>query len=179
MFICNIAHYFSKNRNIILLQFIYCLTSNFTHMTLIKTNVEKTPLFRSLISDLFDVDRFLGNDLISKAVFSEIPAANIKEDENKYEIELAVPGLSKEAFKINIENNIIEISSEQKDENTVEKKNFTRKEFSYNSFTRSFRLPESVNTDSINADYKNGLLTLTLPKKEEAKNKGKKEIKLS
>lgn len=148
-------------------------------MTLIKTNVQKTPSFRSLLTDLFDIDRFMENDFISKAIFSEIPAANIREEEDKYEIELAAPGLSKESFRINVDNNILEISSEQKDEKTTEKKNFTRKEFNYSSFTRSFVLPESVNPDAIQADYKEGLLMLTLPKKEEAKMKNKREIKLS
>jgi HSP20 family protein len=148
-------------------------------MTLIKTNIQKTPSFRSLLTDLFDIDRFTENDFISKAIFSEIPAANIKEEEDKYEIELAAPGLSKESFKINVDNNILEISSEHKEEKTVEKKNFTRKEFNYNSFTRSFILPESVNNEGIVADYKEGLLKLTLPKKETAKTKIKQEIKIS
>lgn len=145
----------------------------------IKTNVQKTPSFRTLLTDIFDVDRILNNDFISKAVFSEIPAANINEEGNKYVIELAAPGLSKEAFKIHLENNILEISSEKKEESTTDKKNYTRREYNYSSFSRSFVLPESVNTDAINADYKEGLLIITLPKREEAQSKGKKEIKLS
>jgi HSP20 family protein len=148
-------------------------------MTLLKTNIQRTPSFRSLLTDLFDVDRFMDNDFISKAVFSEVPAANIKEEADKFELDLAVPGLSKEAFKINVENNVLEISCEQKDEKVVEKKNFTRKEFNYNSFSRSFILPESVNAEAIKADYKEGLLKLVLPKKEETRTNGKKEIKLS
>jgi HSP20 family protein len=148
-------------------------------MTLIKTNIQRTPSFRSILTDLFDMDRLVDNDFISKAVFSEVPAANIKEEADKYELDLAVPGLAKEDFKINVENNVLEIACEHKDERTIERKNFTRKEFNYNSFSRSFILPESVNADAIQADYKEGLLKLTLPKKEETKTNGKKEIKLS
>jgi HSP20 family protein len=147
-------------------------------MTLIKSNLE-TPSVRSVFSDLFDTERFFENDFLPKRFLAKVPAANVKEDDQKFEIELAAPGFSKDEIKINLEHNVLEISAEQKHEKKEEKKNYTRKEFNYNSFSRSFQLPEGINTDSINADYKEGILKLILPKKEVAKASNKKEIKLT
>jgi len=98
-----------------------------------------------------------------------IPAANIKENEKSFDIEIAVPGMKKEDFKINLENNVLTISSEKEEEKNEEKKNYTRKEFVYGSFSRSFTLPKIVETEQINAVYENGILNIQLPKKEEAK----------
>ena len=98
-----------------------------------------------------------------------VPAANIKENEKTFDIEIAVPGMKKEDFKINLENNVLTISSEKEEQKNEETKNYTRKEFVYGSFSRSFTLPKIVETEQIKAVYENGILNIQLPKKEEAK----------
>ena len=98
-----------------------------------------------------------------------LPAVNITENKDHYNLSLAVPGLKKNDFKIDVEGNILTISSE-KEENKEEKDaQFTRREYSYSSFNRSFTLPDEVNKEKIDAAYEDGVLKLTLPKKEEAK----------
>lgn len=112
----------------------------------------------------------LFNELFNNSpsqVFS--PSANIKESETAYAIELAIPGFQKDNFKIEVRDRILEVSSVSESEN--EKDNYLRKEFSYSSFSRTFRLPRTVDADQISASYENGVLTLDLPKKEEAKAK--------
>jgi HSP20 family protein len=98
-----------------------------------------------------------------------VPAVNITDTPEAYNLSLAVPGLTKSDFKIDVEGNMLTISSE-KEENKEEKESrYTRKEYSYSSFSRSFSLPEEVNSEKIDAVYENGVLKVTLPKKEEAK----------
>lgn len=95
------------------------------------------------------------------------PSTNVMEDKDAYRIEMAIPGFSKEDVKISIEKNLLTISSEK----TEEKKdvNYTRREFARYEFRRSFRLPETIDQEQIQAEFRNGILTLTLPKKEEVK----------
>ena len=107
----------------------------------------------------------------------DVPAVNIIEENDKFVLEMAAPGMNKKDFHINLEENVLTISSEKKEEKEETKDNYTRREFYYNTFTRSFTLPENVDIENIKADYKNGILTLTLPKKEEAK--VTREIKIS
>ena len=92
---------------------------------------------------------------------------------------MAAPGLERKDFKVEVENGILFIRSEKKEEKKEETKNFTRREFSYNSFSRSFTLPENCITDNIMAHYENGILFITLPKKEMTFTKPVKEIKVS
>ena len=99
------------------------------------------------------------------------PSANIKESEEAFEIELALPGFKKEDFKIEVQDKSLTVSSESKKENEDSNENYIRKEFSFNSFSRSFRLPRTVDSEQIVAEFENGILTLTLPKREEAKAK--------
>ena len=106
-----------------------------------------------------------------------IPAVNIKEEEKSFVLELAAPGMKKEDFKINVEKNILTISAEVKTENEEKTDNYTRKEFGYNSFSRSFKISENILADNISAKYKDGILMLSLPKNEEAKLS--KEIKVA
>jgi len=106
------------------------------------------------------------------------PAANIIDNEKDFTIELAVPGMKKDQFKINLEDDILTISVERKEEDAKEEKNYTRREFQYDEFCRSFSMPEIVDQDNIKADYANGVLSVVLPKTEEVKVKGK-EIKIS
>ena len=150
-------------------------------MSLIRKTNGDIPVLRSGLSDLFDIDRFFETDLPFGSQFSKVPATNIRENDNEYTVELAAPGLEKNDFKINIENNMLNIEVQKEQETTKEEEGFTRREYNFNSFCRSFTLPEgTVNAEDIKAKYENGVLKLTLPKKEEAKKKRvKKEIKVS
>jgi HSP20 family protein len=97
------------------------------------------------------------------------PLANILESEIAFEIQLALPGFNKDNFKIEVQDKSLTVFSEMPKEETSS--NYIRKEFSFNPFSRSFRLPRTVDSEQISAEYENGILTLTLPKKEEAKSK--------
>lgn len=108
-----------------------------------------------------------------------MPAVNITEGKEDYKIEVAAPGLSKGDFKINLENKVLTISSEKEVKNESKDENVLRREFSYTSFSRSFTLPESVNGDKIKATHNDGILSIVIPKKEEAMVKPAKEIKIS
>ena len=131
-------------------------------------------MFPSIFNDFFDRDLF---DLTNTSVMnSTLPAVNIKESKDDYLVEVAVPGMNKEDFKIELENNFLVISSEKEDKKEEEGKEFTRREFSYQSFKRSFSLPKTIDEGKIKANYKDGVLKITLPKKEEAKEKPKKLI---
>jgi len=131
-----------------------------------------------VLSDVFQ--NFFDNDSVD--FFNrkgQDPAANILEHPDSFELDLAAPGLKKDDFKIHLENNVLTISSEVKDEKEEEEKNYTRKEFHYSSFSRSFTLPRSVDLEKIMADYENGILKVMLPKKDDARVDIKKEIKIS
>lgn len=135
----------------------------------------------SLLSGFFDDDSFFNSGFpgIRNGWSDKIPAANVKENENEFIIDLAAPGMKKSDFNIDIENGTLCISSEKKEESEEKADDYTRKEFSYSSFSRSFSLPDSVNEDKIKARYEDGILILSLPKKEEAKKLStKKEIKV-
>jgi HSP20 family protein len=106
------------------------------------------------------------------------PAANIIDNEKDFTIELAVPGMKKDEFNIKLDNDVLTISVERKEEEVNEERNFTRREFRYDSFSRSFSMPDIVDQDKIKADYKNGVLSVKLPKSEDVKVKGR-EIKIS
>jgi HSP20 family protein len=109
-----------------------------------------------------------------------LPAVNVKETEDAFEIEVAAPGMKKNDFKVSLENNLLTISSEKQEERKEEEKGrFTRREFSYQSFQRSFTVPESVvDGDKINAKYCDGILCISLPKREEVKPKPAREISI-
>jgi len=149
---------------------------------LVKRGQNGNSLFPSLRNDfltnrffdgLFDFD----SDLFNTG--SSIPPANISETKGSFLVDLSVPGMTKEDFKVDVENNILTISSEKKEEKTDNDKNFKRREFSYSSFSRSFTLPENVDENNISAKYNNGVLHLTIPKKEISISKPKKQISVS
>ncbi len=98
-----------------------------------------------------------------------VPAVNIVENKNDYTVSLAVPGMKKDDFNIDVEGNMLTISCENEENKEEKGEKFTRKEYNYSSFSRSFTLPEEVNRENIEAVYDNGLLKLVLPKKEEVK----------
>lgn len=147
-------------------------------MTLVKTN-KNGNMFPSLLSNFFDNDKFLTNGWFEREFNQSLPALNVKEATNEFAIELAAPGYKKSDFKITSEEGVLTISAEKQEEKNEEKKRFTRKEFSYESFTRSLQLPENSLPDKIDAKYEDGLLKLTLPKKEVTVAKEKKEIKVA
>lgn len=118
----------------------------------------------SVFSNMFE--DFYRNDFSNASV----PAVNIKEAETSFNLELAAPGYEKNDFKISLDNNLLTISSEKTSETEdKDSEEFTRKEFSKVSFSRSFTLPKSINLDKISADYNNGILSVVLPKHEDQK----------
>ena len=110
---------------------------------------------------------------------SSMPAVNIREDEKKFTLDLAVPGIDKKDLKIDINEDVLTVSSETKNEMEENRDGYKRKEFSYSSFCRSFQIPENVNREKIEANYKDGILSISLPKFEEEKNKISRQVKIS
>ncbi len=139
----------------------------------------------SMISDFFNSERFPGPSLIDfNRSFGEdlssflLPDANIAEEEKAFRIELAAPGLERKDFKVNLEGDTLTISCEKEEEKKEERKNYMRREFSYNAFNRSFILPENTLPEKIEAKYENGILNIVIPKKEITISKAAKEIKV-
>jgi len=108
-----------------------------------------------------------------------LPQVNIKETPDAFVVDMAVPGLKKSDFHIDIDNQLLSISTEIKEETESQDDQYTRREFGYSSFKRTFTLPESVNDEKINATYKEGILSVHLPKKDEAKQKPARSITIS
>ncbi|MGZ3864034.1 MAG: Hsp20/alpha crystallin family protein [Bacteroidia bacterium] len=125
------------------------------------------------------LENFFGEDLLSKEFASFVPAVNISHEPNQFSLELSAPGFDKNDFKLELNENTLTISGTHKAESEVKEKSFSRKEFNYGSFQRSFTLPEEINTEAIDAKYENGILKVTLPKKAEEKKENKFEIKVS
>jgi len=117
-----------------------------------------------------DVFNAIANDsFINDRLLTKVPAVNIAETENEFHIELAAPGLKKEDFKISLDKDVLSVSVENKTETTDETKKYSKREYSYKSFVRSFTLPDSVDHAKIEAEYTDGILKLNIAKKEEAK----------
>jgi len=146
-------------------------------MTLVKrTNDNMFPAFNSIFDDIFKT-AYDNNLSKSRAT---VPSVNIKENDDAFTIDVAAPGMKKNDFNIEIDDDILTISAEAKNENEKKDENYSCKEFSYNSFNRSFTLPEfKIDTEKIKAKYNDGILNLTIPKKEEAKPKPARSIKIS
>lgn len=127
-------------------------------------------LFPGFFSDFFKPwnEWFDGENIFGGRIMN-VPAVNIVENKDDYSVTLAAPGMKKEDFKIEVDGNMLTISSEKEESSEEKETKYTRKEYSYSSFSRSFTLPNEVNKDQITAGYKDGVLTLSLPKKEEAK----------
>ncbi len=132
-------------------------------MTLVKFKKPRLPWYDSMFTDLLGSDRLLTDDFLMENKW--IPAMNVKETEDLFEIEMAAPGFTKKDFEISIENGFLKISAENSEEMNKEEGDFTRREFNYNSFLRSFTLPENVNEEEmIDATYNRGILKLVLNK---------------
>ena len=140
--------------------------------------VKRTDRLPFIFDDIFNADWFGGISKDHKIGFNT-PAVNVKENDNDFVIQLAAPGLVKEDFNIELDKDILTISSESNNNSSEEKDNYTRKEFSYSTFKRSFTLPDTVNSVDILASYDSGILSVKLPKKEEAKVQPKRSIEIS
>jgi HSP20 family protein len=137
-------------------------------MSLVKFNSDrKNNALLPGFNDIFE--SFFNDSFISDRMVSRVPAVNISETADEYHIELAAPGLKKEDFKIRMDDNVLSISVEQHKENQVNEKKYNKREYSYSSFVRSFTLPEGADDGRIEAAYADGVLKISLPKKEEAK----------
>lgn len=138
-------------------------------MTLVKFNSDKRnngslmPVFNDVFDPIFNETFF--NDRLT----SRVPAANISETEDHFHVELAAPGLKKKDIKLNLDRNVLSISAEQRTENGDQQKNYSKREFSYASWVRSFTLPESADAENIEAAYTDGVLKVDIAKREEAK----------
>jgi len=143
-------------------------------MTLLRRAHSGYPTFSNFFEDIFDSV----NTDVSHKNNATLPSVNIAENNDGFKIEFAAPGLSKEEFKINLDNNVLTIGSEKKEEKEETKENFTRREFNYSSFQRSFTLPDSANGEKIKAEYQNGILNIEIPKREEAKVKPVRDIEI-
>jgi HSP20 family protein len=125
-------------------------------------------LYPSLLNEFFNP----WNDILPSTSrwgnMMNAPAVNIKENDNMFTISVAAPGLVKNDFSIKVENNTLSVSCEKETQKDESKDEFTRQEYNYSSFCRTFALPEDVNANNIEASYENGILKLVLPKKEEA-----------
>ena len=108
-----------------------------------------------------------------------LPAVNIRETDDEFKLEVAAPGMSKKDFNVSVDNGVLTVSAEKEMKNENKENGYSRREFSYQSFQRSFTLPESADDGKINAKYADGILHLTLPKKPEAKPQPAKTIKVS
>jgi HSP20 family protein len=136
-------------------------------------NENDLPVFSNFFDNFLtrDMDEFFGNTFQHK-----VPAVNIRETRDDFRIDLAAPGLARENFKINLDHNMITIEAGKQDEKTENGERYTRKEFNYSSFQRTFTLPDSVEADKIDAKYQDGIMHVIIPKKEEVKSRLKREI---
>jgi HSP20 family protein len=147
-----------------------------------KTRNGLTSLFLDLLNpssifgrDMFDFD----TNLLSSRLGITVPTANIKETPKEYELELAAPGLERKDFSIEINNNSLTVSAEKEQESKDEQNGYSKREYSFNSFSRTFSLPEHIKEDKIEAKYENGVLKISIPKEKETKLKPVHKISVS
>lgn len=149
-------------------------------MSLIKRNGNSVPSIPALFDDFFSRELFNWGNTNFSSTNTTVPAINIREKEDHFEVEVAAPGMEKKDFNITLEGNVLMISSAKQHTDEKKEENYTRREFSYQSFQRSLELPKGiVDGEKIKANYENGLLHLAIPKKEEAKRKAPKKIEIA
>lgn len=134
---------------------------------------KKSEMLPSFVDDFFTPWKTMFEGMDKK--FS-MPAVNVAETKDDYNLSLAAPGLKKDDFKIDMDGNMLTISAEKEEEKEEKEKNYSRREYNYSSFKRTFTIPEDVNVDKIDATYTDGVLKVLLPKKEEAKSHALKTI---
>ena len=149
-------------------------------MSLIKRN-ELFPTMNSFFDDLFTRELWNWGLSNHSATNTTIPAVNIRETKDNFEVEMAAPGMTKNDFKVELDGNLLTIRSErQSEQKSNEESRYTKQEFSYQSFVRSFQLSKDVvDADKIEARYENGVLQLLIPKKEEAKQRPPRNIEIN
>jgi HSP20 family protein len=151
---------------------------------IMKTLVKTSSLFPTVESKLINnfFDDFITKDLFDwtdrnfAALGSNLPSVNLKETDSKIEVEMAAPGMKREDFKVEIDNDILMISSEKEEEKEEKKENYIRREFNYQAFNRTFSLPDTIDENKIEANYKDGILHVVVAKKEGAKKRALKTI---
>jgi HSP20 family protein len=150
-------------------------------MNLIKRNEGRVPAFQRLFfDDVFGRDLFNWENNNFSATSTTLPSVNIKETDQNYEVEVAAPGMSRDDFRVTLEDGKLLISSFKQEQVNRQEENYTRREFSYQSFQRSFMLPKNVvDEDKIRARYENGILLLSIPKLEQSKQKAPRMIEIS
>jgi HSP20 family protein len=149
-------------------------------MTLVKRNGNLLSPLPTLFDDFFNRDLFNWNNSHFSNTNTTIPAVNIRETGESYEVEVAAPGMTKEDFKLELDGNVLTIRSEKTNRTEQKDEKYFQREFSYESFQRSFTLQkEVVDVEKIRAKYENGLLHLSIPKKEEVKQKPPRQIQIS
>ncbi len=138
------------------------------------------PEIPSLFNEFFNGELLENRNFDNLGSDSTLPSVNIRDTENSFEIEVAAPGMTKKDFIVELNNNVLTISTEKENSKEDKNENYTRREFSYHSFLRSFSLPENkVDGSEISAKYKNGILLVSLPKMEEAKLKPVRMIEIA
>lgn len=153
-------------------------------MSLITFKQRRRPWENIVPSDFFNSESIIGNRLWNRNFFNEDfwngksqePALNIKETDKAYEVELAAPGFSKKDFEVTIDDGYLNITAEKSESTKEEDENYTRKEFSYNSFEKRLQLPDTIMDKNVKATYKDGILSFDLQKKEDAKLKKKPKV---
>ena len=133
-----------------------------------------------LIDRLFDSDLFDWTSKNFSKTNTTLPSVNVKENDNEFSIEVAAPGFEKNDFKIEVHNELLTVSSEKQAKNEAKDENecYTKREFSYQSFSRSFSLPQTADGEKVEANYNNGIMTISIPKKEETKPKAPRAIEI-
>ncbi|HEY0653033.1 MAG TPA: Hsp20/alpha crystallin family protein [Chryseosolibacter sp.] len=131
--------------------------------------VRKNGGLPSLLTDLFNENDFfnLENDFFPSRLGINVPTANITETPKEYKVELAAPGLERKDFNVEVDNHTLKISAEKEEEKNEKDGEYSRREYSFNSFSRSFTLPENVKEGNIDARYENGVLKVSIPKAKE------------
>jgi len=146
-------------------------------MALLKATERMFPTLPSFLDSFLSIDWLDWNESNFSTTNSTLPAVNIKETDESFMIEMAAPGLTKDNFKVHLDRNRLVISSELRDEKNESDEKYSRREFSYQSFQRSFAIPEgTIDGDKISAKYNNGILMITIPKRAEIHTKSAKEI---
>lgn len=144
-------------------------------MTLMKRSDWPSLMNGNWLSDFFDNDRFFDSDLLRR---QSLPAVNVRENEKNFEIEVAAPGQTKKDFKVTAENGVLTISCEKKQEGERKENGYTRREFAYSSFSRSFILPENADEDDVKATYEEGILRLQVAKRAMSSSRHQKAIEV-
>ncbi len=155
-------------------------------MSLVKFN-KRRPFGNLITSDFFDMEDFFDNRFWNQGLLNDSfwngrkgePALNIKENDTNFEIELAVPGFTKKDFEITIDDGCLNVSAEKTTSEEEKEEDYTRREFSYNSFERSLRLPENVKEEEIKAKYKDGILSFKVDKMEVIEKQKPKIVEIS